>query len=87
MHARQDSIMHYRWCIINYVRYFLLLIAPCRDGDIQLQGVTGHNSFGRVEICINGSWGALCGPEATNRDASVICRQLGFAAQGRVINV
>ena len=63
---------------------FTTNIAPCRDGDIHLNGVTGHNSFGRVEICINGSWGALCGTEATNRDASVICRQLGFATQGKV---
>ena len=50
---------------------------------MQLAGPDGHTSFGRVEVCINGTWGAMCGAHATNRDASVICRQLGFGTQGK----
>ena len=52
---------------------------PCRDGDIQL---AGYSSFGRLEICMNHTWGKLCGKTATHKVASVVCRQLGWSPQG-----
>ena len=52
------------------------------DGDVQLAGVAGRRSYGRVEVCVGGSWGTFCGVNATNRDASVICRQVGYGAAG-----
>ena len=39
-------------------------------------------SVGRIEICYQGSWRALCSSSWTREDASVTCQQLGFAAAG-----
>ena len=52
------------------------------NGDVQLIGNRWLNSFGRVEVCINGSWGKVCSDMWENDDASVLCRQLGFSPYG-----
>jgi deleted-in-malignant-brain-tumors protein 1 len=49
----------------------------CTDDDIRLTG--GSTQYeGRVEICTNGVWGAVCDYGWGNRDAYAICRQLGY---------
>lgn len=40
-------------------------------------------SIGRIEICLEGQWMAICGNIWTQEDASVACRQLGFSGPGK----
>ena len=39
---------------------------------------------GRVEICIDGRYGALCHDHFDPEDASVVCSQLGFSSYGTI---
>ena len=38
---------------------------------------------GRVELCMNGSFGQVCDRNWTNQDASVACRGLGWSSYGQ----
>lgn len=54
------------------------MISACLDGDIRLMnGSASSFSKGRVEICINNQYGSVCNDRWDERDATVVCRQLG----------
>ncbi|CAI9723079.1 deleted in malignant brain tumors 1 protein-like [Octopus vulgaris] len=56
----------------------------CYRHDLRLKD--GSNSKeGRVEIMKNGVWGTVCDSDWDNEDASVLCRDLGYA-QGTAYN-
>ena len=47
----------------------------CTDWSVRLQNSTVAYE-GRVEVCADGVWGAVCGVDM--RDALVICLTLGY---------
>ena len=50
-------------------------------GDVQLAGGTTQYE-GRVEVCINNTRGTVCDDHWGNTDATVVCKQLGYAYTG-----
>ena len=52
----------------------------CDDGDVRLMNgsdLTSTLGVGRVEICYNNSYWAVCDDRWDILDAGVVCRQLG----------
>ena len=50
-------------------------------GTIQLIGGSTWRE-GRVEICLNSTWGTVCDHSWGSLDAQVTCRQLGYPVTG-----
>ena len=56
--------------------------STCTDGDLRLVGGASKLE-GRVEVCYNNQWGAVCDNYWTTSDATVVCKQLGFLSFGK----
>ena len=56
-------------------------VSNCVDGSVRLIG--GETALeGRVELCYNHIWGLICPSSWDTRDATVVCRQLGYKTTG-----
>ena len=42
-------------------------------------------SRGRVEVCLGGQFGTVCSQPWSNKEASVVCRSLGYSPYGNAI--
>ena len=73
------------YILLNYSTVILFCsIVHCKHGSIRLAG-SSDPLRGRVEVCVNGTWGSVCNDYWHNNDARVACRQLGFPAEGIII--
>ncbi len=63
------------------------------EADTFYMGVSSYDSsyydkdglrVGRVEVCVGGRYGSICHDSWDNRDASVVCNQLGFSPYGKL---
>ena len=52
----------------------------CEDGDVRL---LVEEISGPVEVCVNKRWATVCGHGWSDADATVACRQLGYASGKR----
>ena len=62
----------------------VLSSGTCIEGDVHL---VGHSRLdvsvsGEVQVCAGEVFAGVCDVSWDNRDASVVCRQLGFSPYG-----
>ena len=58
---------------LNLLLYYFAGIRLCERND----------KSGLIEVCHAGKWGAVCDDYWTDRDANVVCGQLGFLPFGK----
>ena len=60
---------------------FIFPSADCSKSEIRLVNGTSYRE-GRVEVCVGGRWGTVCGDGWTNEDAGHVCEYFGYPREG-----
>ena len=58
---------------------FISFPLVCTTGVVRLAG-SSLTYEGRIEICVNNTWGTVCDYGFDSSDARVVCRQLGYSS-------
>ena len=75
---------------------FVCVAVSCVEGSVRLENpdapsesllpsynlIKDQVSRGIVEVCVSGSYSRVCDDSWDNRDASVVCSQMGFSRYG-----
>ena len=72
-----------RESVFSIQSVFLSVITDCTNEAMRL--VSGpSNREGRVEVCVDGRWGTVCGEGWGDTEAGLVCASLGFPREGKL---
>ena len=63
------------------LKFLITAQNTCRPAPVRLEGL-GVSFAGRVEVCVEGEWGAVCNTDSNQwslKNAQVVCKELGYS--------
>ncbi|GAB1605013.1 deleted in malignant brain tumors 1 protein-like isoform X1, partial [Argonauta hians] len=79
--SKLDECQHVGWGNVSKCKSTHFAGVYCYSGDkISYRLAGGRGNYGRVEVFVDGKWGTFCSVFWDNREATVMCRQLGYSS-------